>query len=1117
MASSVNQRLIKKEAEDSDDECTFLSSNKNTAMKGDSKQAIDIDDDVDDYESISGPSTQPQKASVKENLTIVKEESDEDKKSLMMKELKPQKNEGITVEQFFDTIVVEQDTGDEDADDPDAENDEGSDYHDSGASDDSYDSDDSEAQLKKLKSKQGVAKVKELLEECEMMKDAYLYKMGKGEKLSLKEHRHLEKLNARITQAKKGLDSHTRGSRPRTAREYWQRQLERETEEEQRKRKPDNDETDPRKVQRTDAQTRPGGNSGNYEFLRAAELFTSNGIDNEDAETGEPANEIKATTHASQMQQIMAGMPEGNDTRHTKTQRDDLIEAKKCFGFKRVTADNGQWKLKGMKTSLHSQQLAGASWMTMREAMELHPAGGILADEMGLGKTITTLATIIGHPPEPEDIKEFCKATLIIADNSHSALRTWMEQINNHASAKFADKCVIYSKSLGKPLDWWRRKNVVITNLNELRTQFLSKKEYQELKAKWAGDEAGFLQTLAKSKKIGSLFRVNWYRVVLDEAHGVKCQTSAGTLAVWHLNAKYRWALTGTPLSNKLEGMSVYGRDMLLAHMGRILSLPEVHRLQIHDYNEKIPSCEQAKQNFEALVSLVMLRRKQTDKFLGRTMVPLPKSHRQDVWVPISGWEKIHLDILDGSYQAKLLDAQADNHETLADEQQQDPQEDEDVSDNESEVEFEKDGTEGSEATNLYRVQNLRCMRLVQLTSHPLNLEKFYREDNREKEIRLTLARFKSEITKASIEDDQKALEASLKPAYSSGLRQLELAIKDKFGGAQEMAELLKLAANEKRVQGITCRLCRKNSIPVKPVQSTNCEHIYCTDCLVIALSGMGKSGRPLAPSQCRKKGCSHKLGLGEAIKTPACIDAAVKAIRGFKEPGRDSIGTRWTGGPNERASFFRAVCGRNDIGYGPVKMPLGSKLKATLAVVLTWMQEAPDDKMIIYVQWTRTAKSLGCVLESMGIKFVYYNRMANKKQKARALDEFTNNGEIKILVSSMKCGGQSFNLQMANRVIIVDEWWNKAVEEQAFKRVFRPGQLKETYLVRIMANDTIDERIILLQNAKEAIIKAALQDNEMHPHFSGDLQLRMLFSEKDEQTLIGEMEKETRAKQTKQ
>lgn len=116
-----------------------------------------------------------------------------------------------------------------------------------------------------------------------------------------------------------------------------------------------------------------------------------------------------------------------------------------------------------------------------------------------------------------------------------------------------------------------------------------------------------------------------------------------------------------------------------------------------------------------------------------------------------------------------------------------------------------------------------------------------------------------------------------------------------------------------------------------------------------------------------------------------------------------------------------------------------------------------------------------------------------------------------------MKCGGQSLNLQMANRVIITDEWWNKAVEEQAFKRIYRTGQLKETHLVRIMAKDTIDERIIMLQDAKEEIIRAALQDGEMQPNFSNYLQLQMLFSGKDKQALIAEMEMETRAKQAKQ
>jgi hypothetical protein len=178
--------------------------------------------------------------------------------------------------------------------------------------------------------------------------------------------------------------------------------------------------------------------------------------------------------------------------------------------------------------------------------------------------------------------------------------------------------------------------------------------------------------------------------------------------------------------------------------------------------------------------------------------------------------------VVDGAYQEKLLNVQNDNQETVAHEQQQDPQENEDVPDDESEGEFEGDGNSGSKAPNAYRIQSLRCTRILQLTSHPLNLEKFYREEDHDVYIGLTLERLKSEITQSSIDADQEALEASLKPAYSSGLRQLELAIKDKFGGSKEMAELLTLAANENKVKEITCAFCRKRNPPANPVQSSN-------------------------------------------------------------------------------------------------------------------------------------------------------------------------------------------------------------------------------------------------------------------------------------------------------
>lgn len=85
----------------------------------------------------------------------------------------------------------------------------------------------------------------------------------------------------------------------------------------------------------------------------------------------------------------------------------------------------------------------------------------------------------------------------------------------------------------------------------------------------------------------------------------------------------------------------------------------------------------------------------------------------------------------------------------------------------------------------------------------------------------------------------------------------------------------------------------------------------------------------------------------GERIITPDCVDDAVKGLKGFKEAGRDSIGTKWHGHKNERFSFFRATSGRKDLGFDLIKMPLGAKLKAAMSVLLTWQKEAPEDKII--------------------------------------------------------------------------------------------------------------------------------------------------------------------------
>ena len=69
-------------------------------------------------------------------------------------------------------------------------------------------------------------------------------------------------------------------------------------------------------------------------------------------------------------------------------------------------------------------------------------------------------------------------------------------------------------------------------------------------------------------------------------------------------------------------------------------------------------------------------------------------------------------------------------------------------------------------------------------------------------------------------------------------------------------------------------------------------------------------------------------------------------------------------------------------------------------------------------------------------------------------------------------------NLTMASRVIMVDPWWNEASEQQAFCRVFRIGQKDETFMSRLCVRNTVDERLINMQNDKNAEINEVMEDD---------------------------------------
>jgi hypothetical protein len=94
-----------------------------------------------------------------------------------------------------------------------------------------------------------------------------------------------------------------------------------------------------------------------------------------------------------------------------------------------------------------------------------------------------------------------------------------------------------------------------------------------------------------------------------------------------------------------------------------------------------------------------------------------------------------------------------------------------------------------------------------------------------------------------------------------------------------------------------------------------------------------------------------------------------------------------------------------------------------------------------------------------------------------------------------MQCTAQALNFACANRVIILDVWWNYAMEQQAFGHVYRMGQKKETHFGRIMVRNTIDIRLANLQRDKLKTISKEIKD-----HDSSDLTL----TEEDLASLLG-------------
>ncbi|KAL0145255.1 SNF2 family N-terminal domain-containing protein [Mucor lusitanicus] len=133
------------------------------------------------------------------------------------------------------------------------------------------------------------------------------------------------------------------------------------------------------------------------------------------------------------------------------------------------------------------------------------------------------------------------------------------------------------------------------------------------------------------------------------------------------------------------------------------------------------------------------------------------------------------------------------------------------------------------------------------------------------------------------------------------------------------------------------------------------------------------------------------------------------------------------------------------------------------------------QDKTIVFSQFTGFLDLIHRPLKDRGYKYLRYDGSMNIKQRADTVSKFFYDPEIKVLLVSTKCGSLGLNLTCANRVILMDVWWNPALENQAIDRVHRIGQSKPVDVHRIFINDTVEDRILALQAKKQTIADGVL------------------------------------------
>ncbi|KAK1416357.1 hypothetical protein QVD17_32148 [Tagetes erecta] len=690
-----------------------------------------------------------------------------------------------------------------------------------------------------------------------------------------------------------------------------------------------------------------------------------------------------------------------------------------------------------LTVSLLRHQKIALAWMVQKENSLKACSGGILADDQGLGKTISTIALIQNerfsskpkadgshsskaealnldddHDVKPTEVVDADKNDDLVTTEASSStqrfsnrkpnagslvvcpasvLRQWARELDEKVAEEAKLNVLVYhgGNRTKDPVEL-ARYDVVLTTYaivaKEVPTKVFDEEDEDD---QGNGDwyrfankkRKGISGKKKKGKKgidgfaidgSGTLAKVNWLRVILDEAQTIKNSRTQMSKSCCGLRAKKRWCLSGTPIQNNIDELFSYFRFLKCDPYANYKSFCS----QI-----KIPISRNSMQGYmklQAVLKAIMLRRTKGTLIHGKPIIILPP-------------KTINLTPIDFSPEERAFYRKLEA---------------------ESRSRFKAYAAAGTVRQNYANIL-LMLLRLRQACDHPLLVKGFTSE---------SVSRHSTRMANSLPKDMQ--------------------------------ANLLNLLE--------TLNICCLCSDPPEDAVVTLCGHVFCYQCVSEYLTGDDNT--------CPSPKCKSSIGT-DVVFNKATL--------------RDSIADD-NGASSSRIDEKSIVLQEH---YS------SSKIKAAIEIILSncrtkssYLAGCNEDassssdkgpiKAIVFSQWTRMLDLFEMSLNHHLIEYRRLDGSMSLSSRDRAVKQFNTDPEVIVMLMSLKAGNLGLNMVAASHVILLDLWWNPATEDQAIDRAHRIGQTRPVTVSRLTVKDTVEDRILALQEDKRQMVASAFGED---------------------------------------